>query len=133
MAGVSMTARGGCASRRRATPVGVAAPWSASESRYRERDTESSREVGEVVRSPTVTQGDRDSDRLRILANRQVSDIADKLEEAVLRVELVEQEGEERSRPTECRRTLGEETKDAGAERSAPALEVSLVLPPQRF
>jgi hypothetical protein len=78
-----------------------------------------------------VTQGNRDGHRLRVLANWQVSEIADKLEEAVLRVELVEQEGEERSRPTECRRTLGEETKEAGTERTAPALEVSPVLPPQ--
>ena len=77
-----------------------------------------------------MTKRNRDGDRLRILADREVSKVADQLEEAIVGLELVNEEGEERSRPTERRGALGEEVQEAGTQRAAPALEVSLVLPP---
>jgi hypothetical protein len=42
-----------------------------------EGDAQSRGEPGEIVRPPTVTQGDRDCDRLRILVDRQVAGTAD--------------------------------------------------------
>jgi len=80
-----------------------------------------------------VTQSDRDSDRLRIAADRHVAGIPDKLPEGVLRAELVEDQSQERSRPGERRRTFGEEPKEVGADRTAPAFDVSDVLLPERL
>jgi hypothetical protein len=62
-----------------------------------------------------------------------VAGIPDKLPEGVLRAELVENESQERSRPGERRRTFGEEPKEVGAERTAPAFDVSDVLLPERL
>ena len=56
-----------------------------------ESDAKSFGEAGELVRLPTMPKGDRDSDRLRIAADRQVAGTADELREEFLRVELVEQ------------------------------------------
>ncbi|HUK32571.1 MAG TPA: hypothetical protein VLV86_01595 [Vicinamibacterales bacterium] len=95
-----------------------------------ERDAESSREVGEIVGSPTVTQGDRDGDRLRESANGEVSRIADECREQHVHVELVQQEGQQRSRPPERGCTIGEQAKAGRSKRATPVLEISLTLSP---
>jgi hypothetical protein len=80
-----------------------------------------------------MPKGDRNSDRLRIAADRQGAGTADELREELLRMELVEQQGQERTRPGERRGTFGEEPKQAETKRTAPAFGVSYVLVPYRL
>ncbi len=100
---------------------------------YGQCDAQSLGEAGEFVRPPTVTQRDRDRDRLRVAADGQVAGIPDKVPEGVLRTDLVEDQGQERARPGERRGAFGEEPKEVGAERTAPAFDVSDVLLPERL
>ena len=86
--------------------------------------------MGEIVRSPAVTQGNCDRNRLRVLANRQVAKTADEFKRAVFDVELVDEQGEERARPTNARGTLREEVEKTWTQRQTPVLEVGLVLAP---
>jgi hypothetical protein len=58
---------------------------------------------------------------------------ADEFREEILRVELVEQQGQERTRPGERRGTFGEEPKQVGTNGTAPAFGVSKVLFPQHI
>jgi hypothetical protein len=39
-----------------------------------------------------MTQGDRDGDRLRVLANRQVANVADQLRKSIFELELVDEQ-----------------------------------------
>ena len=98
-----------------------------------ERDAQSFGETCEIVRPPTVAQGDRDGDRLRVAADGQLAGAADELGEERFGVELVEQQLQEPPRPAQGRGAFGEEPKETWADRAAPAFEVSDVLLPERL
>jgi hypothetical protein len=90
-------------------------------------------ELGEIVWPPTLTHGERDGDRVRVAAGREVTRVADERPKQVINVEFVEEEDQEYSRRHKRRRTFGEQPKEAGAERAAPAFDVSTVLLPSRL
>lgn len=81
-----------------------------------ERDAQSSRETCEIVRPPTVAQGDRDGDRLRVASDRHVAGTADELPEEGVDMELVEQYVQERPRPAQGRGAFGEKPKETWAD-----------------
>jgi hypothetical protein len=56
-----------------------------------EGDAKSFGEAGELIGLPTMPKSDRDGDRLRIAAHRQMAGTADEIREETLHVELVEQ------------------------------------------
>jgi len=92
-----------------------------------ERDVQSLRDPYELVATPAVTERDGYRHDLRPAAQRYAIEIAHELREEVVRIQLLDEYPQERSRTREIRCALRKDAHRAGSKLFSPPFRIELL------